>query len=116
MGGGVRVCVSEGHGDTEKSDEEMLHVLDNPISPVINHTQYWSGDGSALIKASTSLLRAFRQTNMPGQNSRPIFHSERMCDQPEMRGHAKWVRVFGSLGKHTDLLHKSALLALKTLF
>lgn len=106
VGGGVRVCVSEGDGDSERSDAGMLHVLDKPISPVIKHTQHWSGDGSALIKASTSLLRSFRQTNTRSQNtSRPLFHSERICDQPEMRGHANWVRVVGSLGKHTQSLH-----------
>lgn len=32
-GGVVHVCVSE------RADARMLHVLDNPISPVISHTQ-----------------------------------------------------------------------------
>lgn len=103
--GGVCVCTSEADGDSERSDGGMLHVLDNPISPVIKHTQRWSGDGSALIKASTSLLRAFIQTNTRGQNtSRPIFHSERICVQPEISGDAKWVRLFGSRGKHVKSL------------
>lgn len=80
-------------------------MLDNPISPVIKHTQRWSGDGSSLIKASTSLLRAFIQTNTRGQNtSRPIFHSPRICVQPEISGDAKWVRLFGSRGKHVESL------------
>lgn len=49
--------------ESVRSDAGMLHLLDNPICSVINRTHYKSGDGSALIKASTSLLRAFMHTN-----------------------------------------------------
>lgn len=109
---GGRVGVRD--GVSERSNAGMLRMLDNPISPVIEHTQNRSGDGSALIKASTSLLRAFKQTNTRGQNrSRPIFHSERICDQPEMRGHAKWVR---KLRKTHQIAAPSAPLALNALF
>lgn len=59
--------VSEGDGESERSDAGMLHLLDNPICSVINHIHYWSGDGSALIKAFTSLLRAFMHTNAHAQ-------------------------------------------------
>lgn len=33
-------------------DAGMLYLSDNPICSAINHTHYWSCDGSALIKAS----------------------------------------------------------------
>lgn len=71
---GVCVCVSEGDAQSQRSDAGMPHLLDNPICSVINRTHYWRRDGSALIKASSFLLRAFIRTHTQ-HIGRPIFIS-----------------------------------------
>lgn len=107
-GFGVYVCLSEADRESERSDAGTLHLLDNPICSVINHTHYWSGDGSALIKAFTSLLRAFMHTRTQNM-SRPIFSSSRSTltsRQPEMRGEFVCQMGWGvwkqHLSKHTE--------------
>lgn len=61
-----------------RSDAGMLHLLDNPVYSVINHTHYWNGDGSALIKASMSLLRAFVHTHTH-THTQAYFHFKHIC-------------------------------------
>ena len=79
-----------------RATEPVRDPMQECISPVINHTQYYSGDASALTKASTSPIGAFRQTNRRGQNtSRPIFIRSKSVISLRWEGMPNG--VFGSL-------------------
>lgn len=95
-------------GREEGSDAGMLHLLDNPICSVISRTHYWSGDGSALIKASTSVLRAFMRTDTHTQVDLFLVksHPRSLEDMLRWEGilRTKWVKMFVSVTfqKHAE--------------
>lgn len=95
-GGLERVFVSpRGMHRARDQMQECLTLLDNPICSVINHTHYRRRDGSALIKASSSLLRAFIHTHTHTTYRQTYFYFKHISleDTPrcERSLSAKWV-------------------------